>query len=150
MLLSSYTSPSPPHVCKSILYVCFSIQFSSVAQLCSTLCEPMNCSTPGLPVHHQLLEFIQTHVHWVRDAIRSPHALLSPSPPAFNLSHIRVFSNVISLHQVDKVLEFQLQHQSLQWTFRTPDMWIGCYGWFLVSFLFCTIKISSTLQSCYE
>ena len=61
-------------------------QFSSVAQLCLTLCDPMDCSTPGLPVHHQLPEFTQTHVHWVSDAIQPSHTLLSPSPPTFNLS----------------------------------------------------------------
>ena len=63
-----------------------SIQFSSVAQSCPTLCNPMNCSTPGLPVHHQLPEFTQTHVHWVGDVIQPSHPLSSPSPPAFNLS----------------------------------------------------------------
>ena len=117
-----------------------------------TLCDPMDCSMPGLPVHHQLLEFTQTHVHWVGDAIQpSHHPLSSLSPPAFSVSqHQGLFKWVSSSHQVDKVLEFQLQHQSFQWTFRTPDMWTGCYGWFLISFLFCTIKISPTLQSCYE
>ena len=63
-----------------------SVQFSSVAQSCPTLCDPMDCSTSGLPVHHQLLEFTQTHVHRVGDAIQPSHPLLSPSPPAFNLS----------------------------------------------------------------
>ena len=69
------------------------------SQLCPTLCDPMGCSTPGLPVHRQLLEFSQTHVRWVGDAIQPSHPLLSPSPPAFNLSSIRVFSNesVISI-----------------------------------------------------
>ena len=67
--------------------------FSSVAQSCPTLCDPMNCSTPGLPVHHHLPEFTQTRVHRVRDAIQPSHPLLSPSPPAFNLPSIRVFSN---------------------------------------------------------
>ena len=62
------------------------VQFSSVAQLCLTLCDPMDCSTSGFPVHHQLLEFTQTHVHWVSDAIQPSHPLLSPSPPTFNLS----------------------------------------------------------------
>ena len=62
------------------------IQFSSVAQLCPTVCDPMNCSTPGLPVHHQLPEFTQTHVHWVGDAIQPSHPLPSPSPPAPNPS----------------------------------------------------------------
>ena len=63
-----------------------SFQFSSVAQSCLTLCNPMNRSTPGLPVHHQLPEFTQTHVHRVGDAIQLSHPLLSPSPPALNLS----------------------------------------------------------------
>ena len=69
-----------------------SVQFSSVAQSCLTLCDPINCSMPGLPVHHQLLEFTQTHVHRVRDAIQPSHPLLSPSPPALNPSqHQRSF-----------------------------------------------------------
>ena len=69
----------------------------------------MNRSTPGLPVHHQLLEFTQTHVHWVGDAIQPSHPLLSPSPPAFNLSHYQgLFKWVSSSHQVAKILEFQL------------------------------------------
>ena len=85
------------------------VQFSSVAQSCPTLCDPMNCSTPGLPVHHQLLEFTQTHVHWVSDAIQPSHPLLSPSPPAPNPSqHQSLFQWVNSSHEVAKVLEFQL------------------------------------------
>ena len=68
-----------------------SVQFSSVAQLCPTLCDPMNRSTPGLPVHHQLPEFTQTHVHWVRDAIQPSHPQLSPSPPAPNPSQHQSF-----------------------------------------------------------
>jgi hypothetical protein len=96
-----------------------SVQFSSVAQSCRTLCNPMNCSTPGFPVHHQLLESTQTHVHWVGDAIQSSHPLSFPSP-AFNHSqHQGLFQWVSSSHQVAKVLEFQLQHQSFQWTPRT-------------------------------
>ena len=95
-------------------------QFSSVAQSCLTLCDPMDYSMPGLPVHHQLPEFIQTHVHWVGDAIQPSHPLSSPSPLTFNLSqHQGVFKWVNSLHQVAKVLKFQLQHQSFQWTFKT-------------------------------
>ena len=94
-----------------------SVQFSSVAQLCPTLCDPMNHSTPGLPVHHQLPEFMQTHVHRVSDAIRPSHPLSSPSPPAANPSqHQSLFQWVNSLHEVAKVLEFQLQHQSFQRT----------------------------------
>ena len=94
-----------------------SVQFShSVVSLCS----PIDCSTPGLPVHHQLLEIAQTHVHRVGDAIQPSHPLSSPSPPAFNLSQQQcLFKWVSSLHQVAKVLEFRLQHQSFQWTLRT-------------------------------
>ena len=93
-------------------------QFSH--SLCPTLCDPMDCSMPGLAVHHQLPEFTQTHVHWVGDAIQSSHPLWSPSPPTFNLSqHQGLFKWVSSSHQVAKELEFQLQHQSFQWVFRT-------------------------------
>ena len=92
-------------------------QFS---QSCLTLCDPMNRSTPGLPVHHQLPESTQTHVHWVSDAIQPSHPLLSSSPPALDLSqHQGLFQWVSSLHQVAKVLELQLQHQSFQWIPRT-------------------------------
>ena len=81
------------------------IQFSSVAQSCPTLCDPMNRSTPGLPVHHQLREFTQTHVHWVNDAIQPSHPLSSPSPPAPNPSqHQNLFQWVNSSHEVAKVL----------------------------------------------
>ena len=73
------------------------IQFSSVTQSCLTLCNPMNCRTPGLPVHHQLLEFTQTHVHRVCDAIQPSHPRSSPSPPAPNYPSIRVFSNESTL-----------------------------------------------------
>ena len=94
-----------------------SVQFSSVAQSCLTLCDPMNRSTPGLPVHHQLPEFTQIHVHRVSDAIQPCHPLSSPSPPAPNLSqHPGLFQWVNSSHEMAKVLEFQLQHQSFQWT----------------------------------
>ena len=77
----------------------------------------MNCSMPGLPVHHQLPESTQTHVHWVSDAIQPSHSLSSLFPPAFNFSqHPGLFKWVSSPHQVAKILEFQLQHQSIQWT----------------------------------
>ena len=90
----------------------------SVTQLCPTLCNSTDCSMPGFPVHHQLLEPAQTHVHWVSDAIQPPHPLSSLSPPAFSLSkHQRLFQWVSSLHQVARVLELQLQ--SFQWIFRT-------------------------------
>ena len=86
----------------------------------------MNCSTPGLPVHHQLLEFTETHVHRVSDAIQPSHPLSSPSPPAPNPSqHQSLFQWVSSSHQVAKVLEFQLQQQSFQWTPRTDVGWTG-------------------------
>ena len=88
-----------------------SVQFSSVAQSCPTLFDPMNRSTPGLPVHHQLPEFTQTHVHRVGDAIQPSHPLSSPSSPAPNPSHHQgPFQWVNSSHEVAKVLEFQLQH----------------------------------------
>ena len=94
-----------------------SVQFSSVTQSCPTLRDPMNRSTPGLPVHHQLPEPTQTHVHWVGDAIQTSHPLSSPSLPALNLSqHQSLFKWVSSSHHVAKVMEFQLQHQSFQWT----------------------------------
>ena len=82
-----------------------SVQFSSVAQSCPTLCNPMNHSMPGPPVHHQLPEFTQTHVHQVSDAIQPSHPLSSPSPPALNPSqHQSLFQWVNSLHEVAKVL----------------------------------------------
>ena len=106
----------------------FSQSVSSVAQLCLTLCDPMNFSTPGLPVHHQLPESTQTHVHWVDDAIQPSHPLSSPSP-APNLSqHQGLFKLVSSSHQVAKVLVFQLQHQSFQWTPRTDLLQDGLVG----------------------
>ena len=90
-------------------------QFSSVAQSCPTLCDPMNRSTPGLPVHHQLPEFTKTHVHQVSDAIQPSHPLSSPSPLATNPSqHQSLFQWVNSSQEVAKVLEFQLQHHSFQ------------------------------------
>ena len=105
------------------------MKFSSVAQSCPTLCDPTNHSTPGLPVHHQLLEFTQTHVCWVSDAIQPSHPLSSPSPPAFNLSQNQgLFKWVSSLHQVAKVSEFQLQHQSFQWTPRADLLQDGLVG----------------------
>ena len=95
--------------------------FSSVQSLSRVwLCSPVNRSTPGLPVHHQLLQFTQTHSHGVGDAIQPSHPLSSPFPPAPNPSqHQGLFQWVSSSHQVAKVLEFQLQHQSFQWTPRT-------------------------------
>ena len=95
----------------SIYYVpdSVSVQFSSVTQSCLTLCDPMNCSTPGLPVHHQLPEFTQTHIHRVSDAIQPSHPLSSASPLAPNPSQYQsLFQWVNSSHEVAKVLEFQI------------------------------------------
>ena len=94
-----------------------SVQFSSIAQSCPTLCDPVNHSMPGLPVDHQLPKLTQTHVHRVGDAIQPSHPLSSPSPPTFNhFQHQGLFQWVNSSHEVAKVLGFQLQHQSFQWT----------------------------------
>ena len=96
-----------------------SCDYCSVAKSHPTLCDSMNCSTPGSPVLHHLPKFAETHVHWVSDAIQPSHPLSSPSPPATNPSqHQSLFQWVDSLHQVAKVLELQLQHQSFQWIFR--------------------------------
>ena len=93
----------------------FPVQFSSVA-----LCDPMDCSMPGFPVHHQLPELAQTHVHRVGDAIQPSHPLSSPSPPALNLLQHQDLSQWVSpLYQVARVLELPLQHQFFQWIFRT-------------------------------
>ena len=91
------------------------IQFRSVTQSCLNLCDPMDCTMPGFPVHHHLPELDQTRVHLVSDATQPSHALSSPSPPAF-----RIFSKCVSSsHQVAKVLEFQLHHHFFQWIFST-------------------------------
>ena len=105
----------------------------SVTQLCLTLWDPVDCSTPGCPVLHYLQKFAQTNVHWVSDAIQPSHPLSSPSPPALNLSqHQGLFQWVSSSHQVTKILELQLQHQSFQWIFRVDFLqdglvWSPCY-----------------------
>ena len=99
-----------------------SLIISSVQFSCSvmSLCDPMDCSTPGFSVHHQLPELTQTHGHWVGYAIQLSHPLSSPSFPAFHRSqHQGIFQWISSSHQVAKVLELQLQHQSFQWIFRT-------------------------------
>ena len=104
--------------------------FSSVHSLSRVwLCELMNRSTPSLPVYHQFPEFTQTHAHWVGDAIQPSHPLSSPSPPSLNPSQHQGLSQwVSSSHQVTKVLEFQLQHQSFQWTTRTDLLQDGLVG----------------------
>ena len=102
-----------------------SVLFSSVTQSCPTLWDPMDLSTLGLPVHHHLPGFTQTHVHWVGDAIQPSHPPSSPFPLAFNLSqHQGLFKWVSSSHQV----EFQLQHQSFQWIFRTVKYMANKWG----------------------
>jgi len=106
-----------------------SVQFISVSQLCLTLCDPMDWSTPGFPVHHQLPKRTQTHVHWVGDAIQPSHPLLSPSSPTFNLSqHQDLFRWDSSSHQMAKVLEFQLQPQSFQWMLRSDFLYDALIG----------------------
>ena len=104
-------------------------QIRSVTQSCPTLWDLMNCSMPGLPVHHQLPEFTQTHVHRVSDAIHTSHPLSSPSPPAPNPSqHQSLFQRVNSSHEVAKVLEFQLQHHSFQRNPRADLLQNGLVG----------------------
>ena len=102
----------------------------SVAKLCSTLWDFMDCSMPGLPVLHYLPEFVQIHVHWVGDAIQQSHPLSTPSSPALNLSQHKVLFQCVSIsHQVARVLEVQLQHQSFQWIVRTDFL----YNWLVGS-----------------
>ena len=105
----------------------------SVATLRLTLCNPMDCSTPGFPVLHYLVEFAQSHVHRVGDAIQPSHPLSSPFPPAFNLSQHQgfFFQWVSSSHQVAKVLELQFKHQSFQWIFRVDVLqdWLVWSTW---------------------
>ena len=108
--------------------ILISVQFSSVTQLCPTLCDTMNCSTPGLPVHHQLLEFTQTHVHQVSDAIQPSHPLSSPSPAPNPSQHQSLFQWVSSSHEVATVLEFQLQHHSFQRNPRANLLQNGLVG----------------------
>ena len=122
-------SPNRKPVCNKSDFLENIHQFSSVSQSCPTFCKPVKCSKPGLPVHHQLPKFTQTHVHWVGDAIQPSHPLSSPSPPAPNPSqHQGLFQWVSSSHQVAKVLEFQFQHQSFQWTPRTDLFLDGLVG----------------------
>ena len=120
-------APKDALVLISRTYECYQIR--SVAQSCPTLCDPMNRSMPGLTVHHQLLEFTQTHVHRVNDAIQPSHPLSSPSPPAPNPSqHQSLFQRVNSSHEVAKILEFQLQHHSFQRNPRADLLQNGLVG----------------------
>ena len=121
-----YISWYPPWKCRfffsSLSFSTIKRKFSSVRSFSRVrlFCDPMICSTPGFPADHQFPEFTQTHVHHTGDAIQPPHPRSSPTSSAFNLSqHQGLFQWVCSSHQVAKVLEFQLQHQSFQWTPRT-------------------------------
>ena len=117
-----------------------------VTQPCPTICDPMDYSTPGFPVHHQLPELAQTHVHQVGDAIQPYHSLSFPSPPAFSLSqHRGLFKWFSFSHHVAKVLEFQLQHQSFP--MNTPDWSLGLTGWIsLQSKEFSRVFSNTTVQ----
>ena len=119
------------------------VQFSSVTPLYLTLCDPTGCSTPGLLVHHQLVELGQSHVYLVRVVIQPSHPLLSPSPPAFNLcQHQGLFKWVNSSHQVAKVLEFQLQHgPSNEYSGWIP---LGLNNWISLQFKGLTRVFSNT------
>ena len=99
-------------------YSSVQFQFSSITQSCLILCDPMDCSIPGFLVLHWISEFAQIHVHWVSDYIQPSHPLLPPSPSALNLSQHQGFFWIGSSHQVVKILELQLQHQSFQLIFR--------------------------------
>ena len=123
---------------------CSFFQFSPVPQSCLTLCDPVNRSTLGLLVHHQLLVFTQTHVHQVGDAIQPSHLLSSPSPPALNLSqHQGLFKWVSCSDQVAKVLEFQLQHQSFN---EHPGLISFRMDWLDLLAVQGTLESSPTLQ----
>ena len=116
----------------------FSLIISSVTQSCLTLCKPMDCSTPGFPVHHQLPELTETHVHQIGNAIQLSHPLSFPSR-TFNLpQHQGLFQGVSSSYQGAKVLEVQLQHQSFHWTFGID--------WFDLLAVQGTLKSSPTPQ----
>ena len=129
------------NLCDNLASNCYpDVHFSYIQLLsCIWLCNPIDYSMPGFPVHLQHLELAQTHVHRVGDAILPFHPLLSSSPPAFNSSQLQcLFQWVSSLHQVAKVLEFHLQHQSFQWTFRTD---------FLQDYWFDLLAVQGTLNS---
>ena len=129
LISTSASSLKDYFVISSTVMLMVSYQFSSVAQSCPTLCDPMNRSMPGLPVHHHLPEFTQTHVHLVSDANQPSHPLSYPSPPAPDPSqHPSLFQWVNSLHEVAKVLEFQLQHHSLQGNPRVDLLQNGLVG----------------------
>ena len=134
--------PSPWVWVETMTCFWLSVQFSSVTQSCPTLCYPMNRSSPGLPVHYQLTEFTQTHVHQVGDAIQPSHLLSFPSPPAPNPSlHQGLYQWVNSSHEVAKVLEFQLHHQ---------QNWWGVFPLIMLNYWRCITRISLILCSCFQ
>ena len=124
----------------------------SVTQSCLTFCDPMDCSTLGFPVQHYLTKLAQTHVHWVGDAIQPSQPLSSPSPPAFSFSqHQGLFQWVSSSHQVAKVLELPLQHQSFQYSvlpvfIQNNQDWfpLGLTGWISLQFKGLSRVLSNT------
>ena len=127
-------------------------QFSSVAQSCPTLCDPMNRSTSGFPVYHQLLEFTHTSVHRVRDAIQPPHPLSSPSPPAPNPSqHQSLFQWVNSLHEVGKLTEYKTEvSSSLRWLHRALKYFlVFMYNPLLLLIDLNILKSGSLVQNLY-
>ena len=123
-------------------------QFSSVTQSCPTLWDLMDCNTPGFPVHNQLLEPTQTHVHCISDAIQPFHPLSCPSPPALNLSqHQGTFKWVSSSHQVAKVLEFQLHMKTqAQKQKLVQQENIGSSNYLIVSFVFPSLSYSTQVK----
>ena len=152
-------TPKPVFPPALLLYHVYSFQFSSVAQSCPTLCDPMNRSTLGLPVHHQLLESTQIHVHRVDDAIQPSHPLSSPSPPAPNPSqHQGLFQWVSSSHEVDKLQVSNDHVKCVRWLASKVNLHKILYHWvtslehcvfrfkyktnFKVSFLWCSMWIT--------
>ena len=112
-----------------LIWLSSAFQFSSVAQSRPTLCDPIDCSMPCFPVLRHLAELAQTHVHWVSEVMQPSNALSSSSPPSINLAQPQGLSKwVSSFHQVVKVLEFHLQHQSFQWICRADLIYSGLVG----------------------
>ena len=106
---------------KMLQGVLWTLQFSSVTQLCLTLCNPIDCSTPGFPVHHKVPEFTQTHVHWVGDAIQPFHPLSSPSPPAFHLSQHQSHECTKYWQLADISIPYLLKWVKVAWSY--PVLW---------------------------
>ena len=125
---SSYFETGPDRATLSNSKLALQVQFSSVAQVCLTLCDPMDCCKSGFCVHHQCPELTQIHIHQVSDAIHPPYPLLSPSPLAFNFPIIRVFINESVLRIGSQISEFQLQHKFFQWIFSSDFLYDGLVG----------------------